>query len=177
MRKAVFIVWIVCAGCALAATAAGQAARPSGEGTLPVFTAMTMDGKIHTPESLKGKIVVLNLWFISCPTCVAEIKLLNDVVAKYKRDDIVFLGLAVNPRPALADFLTKNPFSYDVVPGAGSLILSRFSKPGPAGSSSIPFPMHYVYGRDGRLLVKVQGTIGVEAVKAELERQFGSGAK
>lgn len=72
MRKAVFIVWIVCAACALAATAAGQAARPSGDGTLPVFIAMTMDGKIHTPESLKGKIVVLNLWFISCPNCVAR---------------------------------------------------------------------------------------------------------
>ena len=35
----------------------------------PVFTAVDMNGAKVDIAALKGKIVVLNLWFINCPNC------------------------------------------------------------------------------------------------------------
>ena len=56
---------------------------------------------------MRGKVVVLNLWFINCPNCVDEIKLLNKVVDDYKDKDVVFFGLATNKKPELDKFLKK----------------------------------------------------------------------
>ena len=55
---------------------------------------------------------------------------------------------------------------------AAGLILSRFGTPDKNGEINIAFPMHYVLDRNGKVLVKVQGIKGIEAVRAELKKQF-----
>ena len=139
----------------------------------PNFAALAMDGsKIDTAE-LKGKIVVLNLWFINCPNCRAEIKLLNEVVDYYKGNkDVVFVALAASKKADLEKFLEKNPFKYQVVPSADAIILSKFGTPDKSGQLSLAFPMHYVLDRSGTIVMKMQGTKGVDAVKAELRKLF-----
>lgn len=139
----------------------------------PSFAALTMDGTKIDTAVLKGKIVVLNLWFINCPNCVEEIKLLNNVVNQYiNNKDVVFIAPAASSKVELEKFLVKHPFNYQVIPNAGALILSKFGTPDKNGEISMPFPMHYVLDRSGGIVVKVQGTKGVEAVKAELAKQF-----
>lgn len=138
----------------------------------PTFSAVTMDGKPVDLAALRGKIVVINLWFVNCPNCVEEIKMLNDVVDKYKDNkDVVFLGLAASKKPLLEQFLKKNPFKYQIVPDATMIILSKFGTPDKDGNINVPFPMHYVLDREGRIVVKTQGIKGVESVKIELASQ------
>ena len=48
----------------------------------PDFTATTMDGQKVTLSDLRGKVVVLDLWFINCPNCLAEIGELNRLVGE-----------------------------------------------------------------------------------------------
>lgn len=135
------------------------------------FTAVAMDGTKVELSKLRGKVIVLNLWFINCPNCVQEIKLLNSIVDEYKgNSDVVFLAPAASNKSDLQKFLAKNPFKYQVLPNSQLLIISKFGTPDKKGEINMPFPMHYVLGRDGIATANAQGIKGVEVVRSELKR-------
>ncbi len=141
--------------------------------TNPSFAASTMDGTKVDITALRGKVVVINLWFINCPNCVEEIKLLNQLVDEYKgKGDVVFLGLAASKKADLEKFLKKNPFKYQVIPDSTITILTKFGTPDKNGDINVPFPMHYLLDREGKVVVKVQGIKGVDAVRKELKKQL-----
>ena len=144
----------------------------SAQSLQPNFTAVDMNGKNVELSALHGKVVVINLWFINCPNCLEEIKQLNTLVDDYKgKSDVVFLGLAASPKPALERFLAKTPFEYTIIPNAQMIILTKFGTPDKNGQIDVPFPMHYVIDRDGKIVLKQQGVKGVEAVRKELQKQ------
>ena len=143
--------------------------------TAPTFKVASLDGRIFDSRELKGKIVVLNLWFINCPFCAEEIKLLNKIVDEYRDNkEVVFIGLATDDKAKLETFLKKNPFKFNIVASAGDLMLFGFGDKQKNGSYYLPFPTHVVIDREGRIAVKTSGLKGIEAVKSELKRQFGS---
>ena len=157
----------------LAPSILAQQKKTDAQPLAPAFNVSSIDGKTFDSEKLKGKIVVLNLWFVNCPNCVEEIKLLNRVVEEYQGKDVVFIGLATNDQAKLESFLKKNPFKYHIVPKAMQTILS-FGEPNKDGEINIPFPMHIVIDRDGVIVVRRSGIKGLEAVKNELKHQFKS---
>ena len=76
---------------------------------LPGFSYVDLNGKNYTPENCKGKIIVLNFWFIHCNSCVAEMPELNQMVNSYKdRNDILFISMAFDSKNKLEEFLKKN---------------------------------------------------------------------
>ena len=137
----------------------------------PAFKVTSIHNQTFNSADLKGKIVVLNLWFINCPNCLEEIGRLNKLVDEYKDKDVVFIGMARNNKADLEKFLKKNPFNYNIVPGAMQTILS-FGEPDKNGEFNIPFPMHVVINREGKIVVRRSGVKGLDDVKAELKRQF-----
>lgn len=145
--------------------------RADAQTLAPGFNVASIDGKTFDSEKLKGKVVVLNLWFINCPFCVEEIKMLNAVVDEYKDEDVVFIGMTTNKKADLEKFLKKNPFKYNIVPNAMPTILS-FGEPDKSGEINIPFPMHIIIDRKGAIVLRKNGIKGVDAVKQELKRQF-----
>ena len=141
------------------------------------FAAPAMDGTKVDTAALRGKVVVLNLWFVNCQNCIEEMKLLNQLVTDYRDNkDVVFLGLAASRRSDIEKFLKKNPFEYTVIPDAAAIIVSKFGTADKNGDIIVPFPMHFVLDRDGNAVVQTQGIKGVEAVKKELANQFRSKA-
>jgi peroxiredoxin len=137
------------------------------------FAALAMDGSKVDTAALRGKVVVINLWFVNCPNCIEEMKLLNQLVTDYRDNkDVVFLGLAASRRADVERFLKKNAFKYVIIPDAATLIVSKFGTPDKKGDIIVPFPMHFVLDRDGNAVVQTQGVKGVEAVKKELAKQF-----
>ena len=137
----------------------------------PDFKVVSINDQTFDSAKLKGKVVVLNLWFINCPNCVQEIKLLNQTVDEYKDKDVVFIGMATNKKADLEKFLKKNPFKYNIIPTAMPTILS-FGEPDKNGAIDIPFPMHIVIDRKGKIVVRRSGVKGLDDVKNELKRQF-----
>jgi peroxiredoxin len=139
----------------------------------PSFSAVGMNGEKVDTTALRGKVVVINLWFVNCPNCVEEIHKLNDLVDQYKGNgDIVFLGLAASSKPDLQKFLSKNPFKYQIVPNAQMIIISKFGVPDSKGNIDVPFPMHYVLDRTGKVVVRAQGVKGIEDVRSALKAQL-----
>lgn len=121
-----------------------QVAKVPQEGTIaPVFSAPKIDGKFIDAGDLKGKVVVLNFWFIGCPGCMEELPKLNALAGKYHDNpDVRFIAVAPNTAAELRQFLVRNKFDYEMIGNAVSIAdLFKF-----AG-----YPRNVVIGKDGKI--------------------------
>lgn len=88
----------------------------------PVFSVKDIQGNKKSLNSLKGKIIILNFWFIECKPCVREIPELNNLVKKYKNDNVEFIGFSGNGSMQINSFLKEQDFLYNIVPNSKSVI-------------------------------------------------------
>jgi len=90
--------------------------------TIPAFMIRDINGKEISSENLKGKVIVINNWFTSCPPCIAEMPALNKLVEEYKGKDVFFLGLTHDTKKKLKKkFLRKYKFDFTIVPDGQTL--------------------------------------------------------
>jgi peroxiredoxin len=62
----------------------------------PDFSLKSLTGETVTLNQFKGKIVVLNFWFISCAPCREEMPLLNKIKSEFESKGVVFIGLPLD---------------------------------------------------------------------------------
>ena len=81
--------------------------------TAPAFTLKTVDGRTLSLDALKGKVVVLNFWFIGCAICRAHKPKLNELKDRFgEANGVVFLAMSPDPRGDIKDYIKKEPFDY-----------------------------------------------------------------
>lgn len=79
----------------------------------PSFSVKTLDGERVDMASFRGKVVVLNFWFIGCASCRAHQPKLNELKAKFAgRNDVVFLAITADPASDVKKYLSKERFDY-----------------------------------------------------------------
>ncbi len=86
-----------------------------GKEALP-FDVTDIFGKKYSLQNLKGKVIVINFWFVECKPCVMEMPELNELVEKYKDKEVVFLGFAMNDKRKIDTFLKTNTYKYNIIP-------------------------------------------------------------
>jgi thiol-disulfide isomerase/thioredoxin len=102
---------------ALAALLAGtfftaHAALKVGD-TLPDLSTFKLEGKL--PDSLKGKVVLVDFWASWCLPCAKSFPVLDELQKKYG-DKLVIVGVNVDEKAANMDtFLKKHPVGFTVV--------------------------------------------------------------
>ena len=69
------------------------------------------DQKININE-YKGNLLVLNFWYIACGPCIVEMPYLNQLVEKYKNENVQFLALSFDSIPDIKNFLSRTEFNY-----------------------------------------------------------------
>jgi peroxiredoxin len=83
------------------------------------FISKTLKGENVSLAQLKGKVVVLNFWFVGCAPCVKEMPDLNTLVDKFKDNpNVVFLAPTFDNLLKVNDFLKKKAFNYTIIPDA-----------------------------------------------------------
>jgi thiol-disulfide isomerase/thioredoxin len=98
--------------------------------------------KINLKEE-KGKIFVLNFWFINCPPCRMEIPSLNGLVESFRgNDNVRFVAIGLDNKYNIEDFLKKLPFEYNIIENGGFLA-DRYGVH--------TFPTHVVISREGKV--------------------------
>lgn len=82
----------------------------------PDFDLTSIDGKNYKLADLKGKVVVLNFWFIECYPCLAEFPDLNKVVKNFEGKEVVFLALCAKGKiEKIRTLLKRRPIDYEVI--------------------------------------------------------------
>jgi thiol-disulfide isomerase/thioredoxin len=108
-----------------ARTAAAACNDARGE-CLPALTWVDTNGTRHTPESLAGKVVVVNFWATWCKPCEKEIPDFSKVAQRYQ-DKAVILGVLTTDNPsadALLNFMSDHDMTYPVVRATPDILLA-----------------------------------------------------
>jgi len=76
---------------------------------LPATVFETADGETLSFESLRGKVVLVNIWFTACPPCIKEMPSLNRLQELRGGDDFQVVTISVDRTKDMpAKFFTKN---------------------------------------------------------------------
>jgi thiol-disulfide isomerase/thioredoxin len=119
-----------------------QACSKAAGDCLPDVSYVDTTGHTYTPDSLKGKVVVVNFWATWCHPCQKEIPDLSKLSEKYKQDVVVLGVLGDNPSDSeLLNFQSDYAMSYPVV-RASSDILTAFHYPQ-------AYPTTFVFDKTG----------------------------
>lgn len=139
------------------------------------FEAKDSDGDTVSSKDLKGKVVVLNFWYASCPPCRAEAKYLNKVHASYAgADDVAFIGVNVRDEAATAaaferTFGVDYPTVLDQKTGTMQLALS-----GQIAPNAVPATI--VLDTKGRVAARVLGAVdGTSILKTLISDELDAG--
>lgn len=99
----------------------------------PNFSVRTLDGKTISLADMKGKVVVLNFWFIGCPACIDLEPKLNAFKTRFVSDEnVIFLAITADSGAAVRKYLTKEQFDYthaaDAKPAMDMFVFSGYPK-------------------------------------------------
>jgi thiol-disulfide isomerase/thioredoxin len=114
--------------------------------TLPVSTFVDAEGKPHTFEEFKGKVVVFNIWAEWCAPCVEEMPSLAGLQKAFEGKDVVVVPIAFGYPDAVESTKKKLkelvgdqlPFYYD----------DKFNVNADAKSGA--FPSTIIYDKQGK---------------------------
>jgi protein SCO1/2 len=71
---------------------------PEGARQIPDFSFTDQNGNILSAGDLKGKVIVLDFFFTTCPTiCPIMSKNMAELANEFKGDEVVFISISINP--------------------------------------------------------------------------------
>jgi thiol-disulfide isomerase/thioredoxin len=140
-------------------------ANESIPGSLPLRTIKNKEVHLSDFNPNKGKIIVINFWFIACKPCNMEMPELNKLVEKYKGSDVEFLAIAIDDPSQLKSFLKKTDFDYRVL---------SISQKDVAPLNITGYPTHLILNRDGQIVFKSMGYSpgSIEALEKAIEGEL-----
>lgn len=165
--KALLALALVAAAIHVAGCSSKDAAAAcAGDECLPDVKYIDTHGAAHTPESMKGKVVVINFWATWCAPCKKEIPDLSKLYLKFKDKGIVMLGVLTNDNPTddeLLNFTSDYELEFPVVRQTSDILVS-FNYPQ-------ALPTTFIYDRSGRRVGKPRvGAIRPDELAATLEK-------
>lgn len=89
--------------------------------TIDELTLSDIKGEVHSLETLKDKIIVVDFWFINCAACIKEIPDLNKLKSEYETEDIEWFAVTYDSKDKVERFLERIKFDYTIVPDSKHL--------------------------------------------------------
>ena len=124
---------------------------------LPDLAACKLAGKL--PDSLAGKVVLLDFWASWCDSCAESFPVMDGLQKKYGPAGLVIIAVDVDDTKSdLADFLKKHPVSFVTVQDAQQFLGDK------ANVSALP--TSFLVGRDGKVAFIHHGFDGADSTKA-----------
>ncbi len=155
MRK-----WVLAGvAAAFAVVAAAGARAPKVGEVAPDFRLKTFDGQEVTLASLRGDVVILNMWATWCAPCRAELPLLDTY---YKlRKDVGLRVYAVATEGSIPDYTLRKTLGPMLV-----MPMARIER-GPYFVMD-GLPTNYVFDRSGKLVYAKSAAFDLDALNALL---------
>lgn len=109
----------------------------------PDFTSTTLDNSQIQLSQLKGKVVVMNFWFLACGPCIKEIPDLNELVKKYQGKNVEFIAVTYDKQDLVTESFKNHPFRYKQIVDAQNIVDLY---------KATAFPTHIVLDKEGKVL-------------------------
>lgn len=133
------------------------------------FKMADLQGNQVAFESLKGKVVFLNIWATWCPPCIAEMPNIQRLYDKVGSDKIAFVMLSVDEGglEKVKKFIDKKGYTFPVYMPAGSFPQEFYSN---------AIPTTFIISPDGKIVAKQEGMADYDTpeVVAFLQNLAGS---
>ena len=130
----------------------------------PTFTMRTLADSAITSQSLRGRVILVNVWATWCLPCRAEMPLLEATWNRHKAAGLVVLGASVDrgDPQSVRDFITERGISYPIAIVSPDVIGELGGVRG--------YPTSILIGRDGRVRHRVMGPIGPLSLELAIRR-------
>lgn len=126
------------------------------------FSFTSLDGKSGTLSGYRGKVVMIDFWFVGCVGCMMERESLDTLATRFAGDtNVVLLSIALSDERMLKEYLASHPSKFITVPSASTICDNEEIE---------GFPTHVIIGRDGATLLRNTG--GGSEVHVELEKKI-----
>lgn len=114
------------------------------------FKMVDLNGKTVAFESLKGKVIFLNIWATWCPPCIAEMPNIHSLYKKMDPNKVAFVMLSVDEggMGKVKKFVDKKGYTFPVYMPA-----SQF----PQEFYSTSIPTTFIISPDGKIVAKQEG--------------------
>ncbi|GAA2750470.1 TlpA family protein disulfide reductase [Amnibacterium kyonggiense] len=139
------------------------------------FSGRTPDGTTITSKQYRGKVVVVNFWYASCPPCIAEAPTLSSLATEYK-GDVQFVGVNVSDdadTTALFERNHKTPYPSVVDQDGGASVQLAFAQVKPPKA----VPSTFVLDRKGRVTARMVGLANKSNLNQLIEDALDGTAK
>lgn len=134
------------------------------ERRVPAYAVTTRDGRTITADTLRGRVVFVNVWATWCPPCRAEMPALQQLADAYAAEGLVMLGLSVDRGPAEAvdAFLAERGITYPVAIVRGDVIDAFGGVRG--------YPTSFLVDKAGVVRHAVMGPVGPLTLRPAIRR-------
>jgi thiol-disulfide isomerase/thioredoxin len=148
-----------------AAPAAEVATRKSVPETLPDVTLANLDGKPTRLASFSGRPLMINFWATWCAPCRREIPLLNKIRAQRKAQNAEIVGIAVDFKEDVLQYVRTTPISYPLLMGEEDGLAAA-----EAFGMGMAFPFSVFADSQGRILTIKVGELHEDEANFAFDR-------
>jgi thiol-disulfide isomerase/thioredoxin len=109
-----------------------------------------LNGRTVNFESLKGKVIFMNIWATWCPPCLAEMPNIQSLYSKVGSDKVAFVMLSVDEggMNKVKKFIRKKGFTFPVYMPASAF---------PQAFESPALPTTFIISPEGKIVAKQEG--------------------
>ncbi len=132
---------------------------------IPEFSITDASGSIISNESVSGKLVLLNFWFLGCPPCIEEMPSLSKINEMFKGEKFEIISICRDSWADLDEFLRDHPIPYRVAANGTELIDKVFNWP-------YGYPSNILIDEKGKI-INVYRTLIESNKKSDYEKFVG----
>jgi cytochrome c biogenesis protein CcmG, thiol:disulfide interchange protein DsbE len=117
-------------------------------------------------SSYRGKVVVLNFWYVACPPCKTEMPALERAYQSHSARGLVVLGVDVSDDAAtITGFIQQLDITYPIVRDQDARATIRYGL--------YATPSSFIIDRHGIIRYKVEGPLDLSTLNADLNGVLG----
>lgn len=140
-----------------------------GGGAMINFTLPELDGKKHSLEEWRGKVIVLNFWATWCPPCREEIPLLIALQKARAAEGLQVVSVAIDNKTAVMLYRQSAGINYPILMGGDDTLdlVARYGN----RMGSLPFTV--IIDRSGAIAVRKLGAFKQGELESLVEPLIG----
>jgi thiol-disulfide isomerase/thioredoxin len=138
---------------------------------LPAFSLTDLSGKQHDISEWRGKILIINFWATWCPPCKKEIPEFIALQKQYSSQGLQFIGLAIDDKEAVKEYLNQAPVNYPVLIAEEEGIALAHK----LGDISGTVPFTVVVNREGQIIYRHPGNFSKVQILEIVAPLFANG--